>query len=483
MEPSSSRLRGQTSHRGGATALMTRASTWRQAFRSLQFKASLLIVVLALLVTGSGVAVGLRATTSAYYDNELARTRQWAVSVAAAVAPLLASPDHQALSRIASDLIQSHGVAYAAFTDRSGMVLASAEESPELLAALHLSGNPNAAPVFLARPRDGRQGASPVPFANVLVPIRTPASQGATGTGMSSVIGHLHLARDISNTQVRLQAIANHLWRLALGVVLLVVPCSLLVTRKVVSPLEELAKTARVIAAGSVDARVPVSSQDEIGQLARSFNEMADRLVASQIELIQVNTQLEQRVQQRTRELQELASRDPLTGLYNRRYFAEEMVRAFAVAQRYDSDLTCLMFDLDHFKQINDRLGHRVGDEVLILLAKAIASQLRGSDVAARFGGDEFTLLLPQTSSSAAVTLADRVVNTFTGEVCRELPAVPATLSIGVASLRTAQAPSAEALIQQADLAMYAAKQAGRNCTVTAGGVATRDAGVATRDA
>src|SRR5690606_32093171 len=104
----------------------------------------------------------------------------------------------------------------------------------------------------------------------------------------------------------------------------------------------------------------------EIGQLARSFNQMAERVTESQLELLKLNAELEERVRQRTQELAELASRDPLTGLYNRRHFGEVMTREFAAAERYGDDLTCLMFDVDHFKTINDQFGHRTGDAILM---------------------------------------------------------------------------------------------------------------------
>lgn len=155
------------------------------------------------------------------------------------------------------------------------------------------------------------------------------------------------------------------------------------------------------------------------------------------MELLKLNAELEERVQQRTQDLEDLAARDPLTGLYNRRYFGEVITREFAAAERYGEDLTCLMFDLDHFKLINDRFGHRTGDGILITLGSAIAGELRGSDVAARFGGDEFILLLPKTPAAAASRLADRIVAAFMDQVSDAHPGVNPTLSIGVASLRT----------------------------------------------
>jgi diguanylate cyclase (GGDEF)-like protein len=160
--------------------------------------------------------------------------------------------------------------------------------------------------------------------------------------------------------------------------------------------------------------------------------------------------------------LKELATKDPLTGLYNRRHFSEVMSHEFAAAERYDQDMTVLMLDLDYFKQINDQHGHAAGDEVLHALADAIKGSLRESDVGARFGGDEFILLLPQTSSHSASALANRVVNLYKQKMERAFPYLPASVSIGAASLRHTRATSWENLIHEADVAMYNTKQAGR---------------------
>ena len=284
------------------------------------------------------------------------------------------------------------------------------------------------------------------------------------------IVGYVLLGTDATATQARFSQICNRLLTFDLITVLLVIPGSFLLTRHIVSPLNQLAKTARALANGVMDARAHVDSQNEIGQLANSFNLMANRITQTQMELLQLAAELEQRVEQRTKELEDLASKDPLTGLHNRRHFSEVVSREFAAAERYGSDLTCLMFDLDHFKQINDRLGHRAGDEALISLANTITSELRTSDIAARFGGDEFILLLPQTSAMAARTLADRITKAFVRHAREKYPTVPAGLSIGIASLSGTRAHSAEALINEADKALYAAKARGRGCVVEAAG-------------
>lgn len=442
---------------------------WRSVFRSLQFKASLLVMLLILILTVAGNLMALRALSSVLYTNEFDRTREWAVSLASAASMPLQQGEIHGLQRTADDLMRTARVEYIAFADASGTILAARESSLGLLDSLLL---PEGEGMRVEPPHAPRLISHPtlqLSCLDVVVPVYTAERNDQGGPPRDQVIGYVRLAVDISDTTRRLNLTATKLWRAGVIVVLLVLPFSLIVTVYVVSPLKELARTARAIASGSMDERAHISSGDEIGELASWFNTMADRVASSQFELLQLNAQLEARVEERTRELEELASRDPLTGLYNRRHFGEVITREFARAERYDTDLTCLMFDVDHFKETNDQFGHRTGDEVLIILAKAIGRELRESDVAARFGGDEFILLLPQTAATAASTLADRIVATFNQAIRQKFPGVPATLSIGVASLRTTRSRSSEALIHEADVALYAAKEGGRNRTVEAG--------------
>lgn len=440
----------------------------RSVFRSLQFKASLLVMLLILILAIAGNAMALRALGSVLYANEFDRAREWAVSLASGASTPLQRGETANLQRAADDLMRTARVEYVAFADASGEILASRESSIGLLDSLLLPDGqaervePPHAPRLIQHP------TLPLSCLDVVVPIYSAERDQVSGQPVDAIIGYVRLAVDITDTTRKLALTATRLWRAGVIVVLLVLPFSLLVTVYVVSPLNELARTARAIASGSMDERANISSGDEIGELASWFNTMADRVASSQFDLLQLNAQLEGRVEERTRELEDLASRDPLTGLYNRRYFGEVITREFARAERYDTDLTCLMFDVDHFKETNDQFGHRTGDEVLIILAAAISKELRESDVAARFGGDEFILLLPQTAAVAAATLADRIVATFNHAVRQKFPGVPATLSIGVASLRTTRSRSSEALIHEADLALYAAKEGGRNRTVEA---------------
>lgn len=157
---------------------------------------------------------------------------------------------------------------------------------------------------------------------------------------------------------------------------------------------------------------------------------------------------------------------DALTGLPNRRAFFDNARKLKAVQTRKRESLAALMFDLDNFKSINDEYGHFVGDEVLLTFAVVLSTTLRGTDVHARFGGEEFVALLPATAEQAAIA-AERVRLAFEKAACEVGPhRIGATVSVGVAaSAATAEVP---ALLIAADAALYRAKAAGRNCVALA---------------
>jgi diguanylate cyclase (GGDEF)-like protein len=164
--------------------------------------------------------------------------------------------------------------------------------------------------------------------------------------------------------------------------------------------------------------------------------------------------------------LKEYADRDGLTGIANRRYFEARLRDEYTRWQRYGGDLSILLFDLDHFKKINDQFGHSVGDSVLREMAQRVAGVVRAQDTFGRFGGEEFALLLPCTTLEDAMLVAEKIRNTI-GDTPVEVQSnsVPVTASVGGAAARTG-VPAYEALINEADAALYAAKRQGRNRSV-----------------
>lgn len=162
-------------------------------------------------------------------------------------------------------------------------------------------------------------------------------------------------------------------------------------------------------------------------------------------------------------QLQELAHRDPLTGLYNRRYFDDAIRRELARCTRDDLPLALMMIDIDHFKQINDTYGHPSGDQVLTHLAELLRASSRSGDMACRFGGEEFLLVLPGLPLACALQRAGTCRESFARQVFAlgDQP-VYATLSIGIAMFPHHGRTPAE-LLRCADQALYSAKAAGRN--------------------
>ena len=162
-------------------------------------------------------------------------------------------------------------------------------------------------------------------------------------------------------------------------------------------------------------------------------------------------------------QLVDLANHDPLTGLFNRRRFNEEMERQLSSARRYNVPGALLFLDLDQFKDVNDSRGHRAGDELLIELARLLRERLRDADTVARLGGDEFAILLPHTNALQASLVATSVLEAIRGHTFQIAGApVAISASIGVA-LFPEQAATAGELLSCADLAMYEAKEQGRN--------------------
>jgi len=160
-----------------------------------------------------------------------------------------------------------------------------------------------------------------------------------------------------------------------------------------------------------------------------------------------------------------LSMTDVLTGLHNRRHFMQTAQRELHLAQRHGLPLALLILDIDHFKRVNDQHGHDIGDQVLVEVGRRCAQVLRATDLLARWGGEEFVVLLPNTGYEQAHQLAERMRETvaYSAQLYAAQDAVRVTISIGVAGTVAQQPTTLDALVQQADRALYDAKRAGRN--------------------
>jgi diguanylate cyclase (GGDEF)-like protein len=159
---------------------------------------------------------------------------------------------------------------------------------------------------------------------------------------------------------------------------------------------------------------------------------------------------------------------DPLTGIYNRRFMEQRLVEEISKARRYGFQLSVLLFDIDHFKQVNDEHGHQAGDQVLIEISALVNEQLRDSDILSRYGGEEFLIITPNTGPTEAALLAERLRariearGFLQGHEGIQQPELQVTVSIGLASFGD-NSDNEEILIGNADRNLYQAKNEGRN--------------------
>jgi diguanylate cyclase (GGDEF)-like protein len=169
------------------------------------------------------------------------------------------------------------------------------------------------------------------------------------------------------------------------------------------------------------------------------------------------------RLQAANNALQELSSTDRLTGLFNRGHWEEMLKNEYARHCRYDSQVSLVMFDIDHFKRVNDTYGHQMGDKVIQRVAEVTRQLARTADIAGRYGGEEFVVLLPDTDKAGAKIFAERLRLAIEAqEMSHEGHVIRCTISLGVADLAE-QTPDYKTLIEWADQALYASKKNGRN--------------------
>lgn len=435
---------------------------------SLQFKATVLVVVLTLSVTAAVSGYLLQSSGQLAREQHDEQMVSAAALLAKAAGAIMAGGDNEELKALAVESANGLPLLYVIFSDADGRQLAVAEHrSVNVLQRLQRNESERVpvpgTPVF-------RASSQEVPvFLDVTYPISV-RGEGDEGRSIrpAKLVGYVRTGMVANNWQRSMSSKLDLLIGVGILATVAAIPLGFLLVRRIVAPLDGIAGAMLRFSEGRLDVRSPVSRRDEIGRLADAFNRMADQHQHTHERIVRLNAELEERVAFRTQQLRELASREPLTGLYNRRHFNEMLERRFAEASRYGTDLSCLMIDLDEFKAANDAFGHQVGDELLVLCAGTIVGQLRTADLAARYGGDEFIILLPQTDADRARILADRIVERFTHDVGERFPTVCVSMSVGIASLQSLEPKDAESLIRFADRALYDAKKGGKNIIITA---------------
>jgi diguanylate cyclase (GGDEF)-like protein len=215
---------------------------------------------------------------------------------------------------------------------------------------------------------------------------------------------------------------------------------------------------------------LPLHRQDEIGQIARVIDRLTARTVREYHEADRLRRTLDDRVEKSTRQatqqLRQLAMRDPLTGLGNRRFLEENFDQLIKSALNSGTPVACVAIDMDNFKKINDTLGHKAGDDLLIFLSTLIRGSLREDDFSVRLGGDEFVVVLPGCSLSRATQFAQQLITLFRqNSKAVHASDIPVSLSIGIATLSSG-IDSSQGLLSQADDNLYSAKRAGKGRVV-----------------
>ena len=342
---------------------------------------------------------------------------------------------------------------------------------------------------------------------NIMVPISQPVQLGSYGQmavarvpiwyrpdltnspdpsvqtkGPRQLLGYLTIAVSDRTLPMTLTYLRSIQISAALLVCVLIIPIVLLLVRIQIRPLNQLIDASISMSEGHYPQLEDIHRSDEIGLLNKAFNLMLHRLKTHQNIQDRLHEQLEHKVVERTHELERLnhqlaqtvkqfespAATDSLTGLANRREIGKTLKRCFLKAEHYNHDLACIMLDMDGFKLINDTLGHQMGDEVLCATAKALSLSCRNSDVAGRYGGDEFVIVLPQAGEDIAVTVAVRIREQFDKQVRMLLSQHTdmidkVTLSMGIAIKSAGELTDSELMLAKADHALYRAKNTGKN--------------------
>ncbi|MFI5184157.1 MAG: putative bifunctional diguanylate cyclase/phosphodiesterase [Vicinamibacteria bacterium] len=258
-------------------------------------------------------------------------------------------------------------------------------------------------------------------------------------TGDGSAINVL-LQRSLEEARGPLRGLELQIFALSSAALLMAIVAAIFFARGVTSPLGRLAEAARRIGSGDYSTPVEMASDDDMGQLATAFNRMGTEISA------------------REEQIRFQGSHDSLTGLPNRTLFLDHLALWIASAKRRETLVGMVMMDLDRFKEINDTLGHSLGDDLLVEIGRRLRQTIRESDTVARLGGDEFAVMFESAAAPSAVEVAQRIGRALETPFTLGGVSIDVKASMGIA-LYPLHAEDAGTLMKRADVAMYQAKR------------------------
>jgi diguanylate cyclase (GGDEF)-like protein len=258
----------------------------------------------------------------------------------------------------------------------------------------------------------------------------------------------------------------TRIWIAVLFIGLVFILVALKIVQSMMKPVNALKLGAQRINEGLVGVNIPRGSNDEIGLMIDTFNEMAKTITLSKAELQYknkiLNTQNDQ-LQDMNRKLEELSITDGLTGLFNHRHFWNIMNTELSRVNLYKGELALLLIDIDDFKRVNDQFGHAVGDLLLQSIARVLKETVRDTDIVARYGGEEFAILLPDTDRPGVEKVSEKLRQRV-AELRFQVPetdiTISVTISVGVSVFRGKR----REFFNSADRALYLSKSEGKNC-------------------
>jgi diguanylate cyclase (GGDEF)-like protein len=256
------------------------------------------------------------------------------------------------------------------------------------------------------------------------------------------------------------------LWIVSMSAVAIATAMAFWLSRRFITPLTALTENVRMHPDISMETPIEIDTDDEMGALAQALNRTKAEIKETRNKLEQYAETLEAKVEERTLELKMLAITDPLTGVYNRGHFFSLAKQILIEAKRMNFPLSVAIIDIDHFKNVNDRFGHVVGDYALKQATAAMQAQIRQMDVLGRYGGEEFVIALPTANPEEALMIGQRIVTAVQElQMSHEDHVFGITISCGIASYNY-ENENLENILVRADKALYAAKQSGRNRVV-----------------